>query len=451
MPYTAPPTRIKALPAHAQDIWTAAFNSAYKQYGGDEAKVNATAWAAVERAGYAKKGDKWVLTKNGEGPTTASSLDPAGVTVDASCSGKQSKKTKRSMKMKKMSKFAKWTTKEKSSLPDSAFAVVEGSGDTKVRKLPYKDANGKIDVPHLRNALVRVAQGKTDLSPSQRAKAMSTLKKVAKKYLKTYETKSGEIMHTYISKFQANIVDKLATIIDTLKRQIDGKQPTDKIEFEAKSMTLLIQDMEEVIEVEKQRELDEVPVQVAVPPIVAPVVDLVQEPVAPAEIKQQEIVTPNFEEESKFQELLSVCEGYKTELEKANGIIGQYESKFKSLEEANKTISTELSKFKEDSFHRTLNDTLAKVSKFKNLNTTDALNLKKTWLESKMSETAIAEIGRNTDVQIMSKLSEPKETTKSSVMLDPVNGAAVEFSKLSADDKLEVLAQMNAKRRGGLR
>jgi cation transport regulator len=62
MPYSKenPPDRIKALPAHAQEIWIAAFNSALSQYKGDEGKANATAWAAVEKAGY-KKGDdgKW--------------------------------------------------------------------------------------------------------------------------------------------------------------------------------------------------------------------------------------------------------------------------------------------------------------------------------------------------------------------------------------------------------
>lgn len=64
MPYLKdkPPDRIKALPEHAQAIWIAAFNSAYEQYDKDEAKANATAWNAVEKAGY-HKNEKGVWIK----------------------------------------------------------------------------------------------------------------------------------------------------------------------------------------------------------------------------------------------------------------------------------------------------------------------------------------------------------------------------------------------------
>ena len=53
MPYSIsnPPDRIKGLPKHAQEIWVAAFNAALKEYD-DEGKANATAWAAVKKAGY---------------------------------------------------------------------------------------------------------------------------------------------------------------------------------------------------------------------------------------------------------------------------------------------------------------------------------------------------------------------------------------------------------------
>lgn len=50
MPYAMDniPDAIKGLPKHAQEIFIAAFNSAYEQYKGDEEKCNATAWAAVK-------------------------------------------------------------------------------------------------------------------------------------------------------------------------------------------------------------------------------------------------------------------------------------------------------------------------------------------------------------------------------------------------------------------
>jgi cation transport regulator ChaB len=61
MPYSKDnmPDAIKMLPSHAQDIFIAAFNNAYKEYNGDEARSNATAWASVKTK-YKKEGDKWM-------------------------------------------------------------------------------------------------------------------------------------------------------------------------------------------------------------------------------------------------------------------------------------------------------------------------------------------------------------------------------------------------------
>lgn len=67
MPYTKKselPEAVQALPPHAAEVWMAAFNAAFKQYDGDEAKSNATAWAAVKDAGYEKGDDgKWHRVK----------------------------------------------------------------------------------------------------------------------------------------------------------------------------------------------------------------------------------------------------------------------------------------------------------------------------------------------------------------------------------------------------
>ncbi len=62
MPYDARadlPDGVKALPAHGQDIYMKAFNSAFVQYDGDEAKSHATAWAAVKNV-YKQVGGKWL-------------------------------------------------------------------------------------------------------------------------------------------------------------------------------------------------------------------------------------------------------------------------------------------------------------------------------------------------------------------------------------------------------
>lgn len=62
---------------------------------------------------------------------------------------------------------AVWSTAFINNLPDSSFAYIESGGSkdeegkTKPRSLrhfPYKDASGKVDLPHLRNALARAPQ-----------------------------------------------------------------------------------------------------------------------------------------------------------------------------------------------------------------------------------------------------------------------------------------------------
>lgn len=52
MPYNSKaelPANVRVLPEHAQSIWMAAFNAAYHEYKGDEAKAFATAWAAANK------------------------------------------------------------------------------------------------------------------------------------------------------------------------------------------------------------------------------------------------------------------------------------------------------------------------------------------------------------------------------------------------------------------
>jgi len=47
------------LPEHAQDIFRAAFNSAWDRYGGRDDVARRIAWAAVKRH-YHKLGKDWV-------------------------------------------------------------------------------------------------------------------------------------------------------------------------------------------------------------------------------------------------------------------------------------------------------------------------------------------------------------------------------------------------------
>jgi cation transport regulator len=63
MPYTCNddlPLSVRAhLPAHAQDIFRAAFNHALAEYNEGEDTAFRVAWAAVKR-GYDKVGSEWV-------------------------------------------------------------------------------------------------------------------------------------------------------------------------------------------------------------------------------------------------------------------------------------------------------------------------------------------------------------------------------------------------------
>src|SRR3972149_3755648 len=79
---------------------------------------------------------------------------------------------------------AEWSTVYINDLPDSCFAYIEAGGKKdaggkteprSLRHYPYKDASGKVDMPHLRNALARAAQ-----NPETGSHAMAKLNAAAK-------------------------------------------------------------------------------------------------------------------------------------------------------------------------------------------------------------------------------------------------------------------------------
>lgn len=102
-----------------------------------------------------------------------------------------------------MLNFAVWDTAYINDLPDSSFAVIEGDYKTgktdnkNCRHLPFKDKSGKIDLPHLRNALARANQVKAVSGPESdgalRSKAMSVLERYRKNLKGGKEESSIEI------------------------------------------------------------------------------------------------------------------------------------------------------------------------------------------------------------------------------------------------------------------
>lgn len=70
-----------------------------------------------------------------------------------------------------------WDYAYKKSLPDSAFLWIDKDGG---RHLPYKDKNGKIDLPHVRNALARLNQVK-GMPPEVRNRIRKKLQRILEK------------------------------------------------------------------------------------------------------------------------------------------------------------------------------------------------------------------------------------------------------------------------------
>lgn len=88
--------------------------------------------------------------------------------------------------MSTLEQFAVWSTAYVNDLPDSAFLYIESGGEKdsdgkttprSLRHFPYKDANGKVDLPHLRNALARIPQSNlpADVKKAVTAKAEKIL------------------------------------------------------------------------------------------------------------------------------------------------------------------------------------------------------------------------------------------------------------------------------------
>lgn len=82
---------------------------------------------------------------------------------------------------------AVWTNANMNDLPDSAFLYVESGGKKdesgktvprELRHFPYRNMEGKLDLPHLRNAIARIPQSKCGLSTSQKTALQDKARKL---------------------------------------------------------------------------------------------------------------------------------------------------------------------------------------------------------------------------------------------------------------------------------
>ena len=118
-----------------------------------------------------------------------------------------------------------WTRQYVDNLPDSAFAAVYKENDRLTRKFPHHEANGNVDLPHLRNANARLPQSEI---PSE-------YKRQAMKHLATHKKKLG--IGTFAE--EAKLLEQ------------EGEDETATVQFEVSlepTMDELIASVEDVVE-----------------------------------------------------------------------------------------------------------------------------------------------------------------------------------------------------------
>jgi len=145
-------------------------------------------------------------------------------------------------------KYAEWTRKYINDLPDSAFLYIEPGGEkdsegkTKPRSLrhfPYKDKSGKVDLPHLRNALARIPQ--SNLSDSVKSKVTAKAKKIAKQYgIGDSKKKGGEKSEKTMAEKKKEVKKKKAPTKLTEKKvkKLSKKGVEGKKDKKVKTITL---------------------------------------------------------------------------------------------------------------------------------------------------------------------------------------------------------------------
>jgi len=116
-----------------------------------------------------------------------------------------------------------WTARYVNDLPDGSFLYVESGGDKddegkttprSLRHFPYKDADGSIDLPHLRNAIARIPQsnapGLTDAKKTQ-------LQERARRMLEDAQKADAKIGRVLAARNATRIANALARLIEVLE------------------------------------------------------------------------------------------------------------------------------------------------------------------------------------------------------------------------------------------
>lgn len=128
---------------------------------------------------------------------------------------------------------ATWTTAYQNDLPDSAFLFIESGGSKdstgrteprSLRHFPVRDANGDVDLPHLRNAIARIPQSNAPgLTPEKKSSLQDRARGMLEEASKTIVEKSGRRVGSNWRVRLTNVVDNLKEMLSWANYE-DGEQ-----------------------------------------------------------------------------------------------------------------------------------------------------------------------------------------------------------------------------------
>lgn len=134
--------------------------------------------------------------------------------------------------MKELAEKAVWSTAYVNDLPDSAFLYVEsGEKDSEgkttprsKRHLPYKDASGKVDLAHIRNAVARIPQMK-GISSDKKASLQARARKILASANKEQKALIDDEIQIILDKAASDesFVDKLFNAVKSIGKPKESK------------------------------------------------------------------------------------------------------------------------------------------------------------------------------------------------------------------------------------
>lgn len=142
---------------------------------------------------------------------------------------------------------AKWSTSQINDLPDSCFLYIKPGGKKdeegktvprSLRMFPYKNADGEIDLPHLRNALARLGQPRTDVPESVRKRLIAKARRLLERETsdEDEEKETDEKIGRRISKAVMVALADIKDRVDSILRH--GEYADEEDEDEKKEVAL---------------------------------------------------------------------------------------------------------------------------------------------------------------------------------------------------------------------